>query len=308
MSHKVIQGALASAVADAGTFDVAYPSRDLPEVGKYNEGDFHLGVQHKLVMNGKELKFPENFGVTIDGTDITITNKTGATWPADSDWYLEMQRPGKAAYRDGVTGARINRVGRSDVFVINLGAPDAIDDNGIAEAQNLAAAGDLTLNGALVSDGVAVLDVPRNVIVDSGGADTAVLTVYGTDEYGVAMRESITLNGTTAVSGKKAFKTITRIAASAAISNGAFVGTGDVLGLPVFLPNVACVFREIADAAAATAGTLVAGDVAAGASTATTADVRGTYDPNSACNGEINFTLFAVLPDPGYLGKPQFNG
>lgn len=308
MTHKVIQGTLASSVADAGTFDVSYPDREAPESGKYNEGDFHLGVHHRLVMAGETLNYPKDFGVTIDATDITITNKTGKTWAANSAFYLEMQQAGKNVYRDDVTGQRVNRARRSDTFVINLGTPDALDADGICAAQNIAAAGDLTINGALASGGVVTLDVPRNVIADSGGVDTAVLTVYGTDEYGNDMAESITLNGTTAVPGKKAFKTITRVAASAAIANSAFLGTGDVLGLPVFLPSIGCVLKELQDAAVATAGTPLAGDATAGGATATTGDVRGTYDPNAACNGEINFSLIVALPDPGYIGTPQYAG
>jgi len=305
MSHIVIQGTLASSVADAATFAVSYPDRIAPETGKYCEGDFHLGVNHKLVMAGNELLSPADFSVAVDGTNITITNKSGATWPANSGYYLEMQQAGKNVYRDDVTGLRVNRARRADTFLINLGTPDTLDANGICEAQNIGAAGDLTINGALASGGTVTLDVPRNVIADSGGADTAVLTVYGTDEYGVSMSEAITLNGTTAVSGKKAFKTITRVAASAAIANSAFLGTGDVLGLPVFLPSIGCILSELQDAAVATAGTPLAGDLTSGGATTTTGDVRGTYDPNSACNGEINFSLIVSLPDPGYLGTAQ---
>ena len=61
---------------------------------------------------------------------------------------------------------------------------------------------------------MATLDVPRNIVVDSGGVDTAVLTFTGTDEYGNTVVESITLNGTTAVAGKKAFKTVTGVSSS----------------------------------------------------------------------------------------------
>ena len=304
MSHIVIQGTLASSVADSATFAVSYPDREGPETGKYCEGDFHLGVNHKLVMAGNELSAPKDFTVTINATNITITNITGATWPTNSVFYLEMQQAGKNVYRDDVTGLRVNRTRRNDTFIINLGSPDVMDPNGICEAQNIGAAGDLTINGALASGGVVTLDVPRNVTVDSGGADDAVLTVHGFDEYGVAMSEAITLNGTTEVVGKKAFKTITRVAASKAIANSAFVGNGKVLGLPVFVPHLSCVLAQLQDAAAASAGTTVAG-LSSGKSTTTTADVRGTYTPAATLDGEINLSLVVSLPDPGYLGTTQ---
>jgi len=53
-------------------------------------------------------------------------------------------------------------------------------------------------------------------------------------------------------------------------------------------------------------GTLTAG--VASAATATTGDVRGTYDPDTACDGETSFALLAILPDPANRGVPQYDG
>ena len=39
--------------------------------------------------------------------------------------------------------------------------------------------------------------------------------------------------------------------------------------------------------------------------TLTTADVRGTYKPNSATNGSLGFVLIAALLDPNDVGVPQ---
>lgn len=295
MSHIVIQGVLASAVANAGTFTASYPNRLSPETGKLNEGDFHLGVNHKLVMNGKELLAPLSFTVAMDGTNITVTNGSGASWPAGSTYYLELQTAGKRVFRDDVTGARLNRMGRSDVFVINLGTPDTLDADGICASQSVTASVAALLNGAVG----ATLDVPRNVV--AAWTNTAVITVTGKDEYGNTMSES-SASGTS-LTGKKAFKTITGVTFSADVT-GATVGTGDVLGLPVFLPHIGCILKELQDAAVASAGTPLAG-LSTAKSTTTTADVRGTYDPSAACNGEINFSLIVALPDPGYLGTAQ---
>ena len=57
---------------------------------------------------------------------------------------------------------------------VTVGPLDAADDNGIAQSQTTAGAADLTLNGALVSGGVATFDSPRQVIITSGGNDTGV--------------------------------------------------------------------------------------------------------------------------------------
>jgi len=86
------------------------------------------------------------------------------------------------------------------------------------------------------------------------------------------------------------------------------IGFGDVLGLPVFLPSAAFINAELQDGVAASAGTVVAGLSPATVSTATTADVRGTYDPNAACDGSKVFELLVNLSDPTHRGNPQYDG
>jgi hypothetical protein len=171
--------------------------------------------------------------------------------------------------------------------------PVALDADGICAQQTLAAAGNALLNGALASGGTVTLDVPRNVIVDAAGAATAVLTVTGTDVYGIPMSEAITLNGTTAVAGKKAFKTITRIAASAAATDF-FVGTGDVFGLPIDA-NTRNYVLTAWNGAFVTTGTFVAAD--ATTATTTTGDVRGTFAPADAADGTKRLTLWVFVFD-----------
>lgn len=53
-------------------------------------------------------------------------------------------------------------------------------------------------------------------------------------------------------------------------------------------------------------GTFVAGDESA--PTATTGDVRGTYDPTAAAAVGVVFGLFVAVPDPTYLGCTQYAG
>lgn len=307
MSFITIRGVLASDVADAGTFTVNYPNALPPEQARAtDEGDFYNAVQHSIVIGQNDAyEFPQKLDITLGTSSITVTNKSGTTWPAGQAFVLTLQMPGKSPYAGDGSGVRIARACRSLQMWINLGAPDALVTNGVMAAQNRTNAGAMVVNGTLAANGVAVLDRPRNVIVDSGGADTATLTFTGTDEYGQTMSEAITLNGTTAVPGKKAFKTITAISTSAATTNTPFVGTGDVLGLPVHLPQLGMIVKELENGTNATAGTAVAGLRTGGGSTTTTADVRGTYDPNSACDGDKVFQVLLSLPDPGYLGPPQ---
>lgn len=53
-------------------------------------------------------------------------------------------------------------------------------------------------------------------------------------------------------------------------------------------------------------GTFVAG--VSSAATATTGDVRGTYDPTAACDGALSFDLLVASADPKYLGVDQYDG
>jgi hypothetical protein len=180
----------------------------------------------------------------------------------------------------------------SPINVYNV-VPAALDADGICAQQTLAAAGNALINGALASGGTVTLDVPRNVIVDAAGAATAVLTVTGTDVYGIPMSEAITLNGTTAVAGKKAFKTITSIAASAAATDF-FVGTGDVFGLPI-RANSRNYVQTAWNGAFVTTGTFAAAD--ATAATTTTGDVRGTFAPADAADATKRLTLWVFVLD-----------
>ena len=185
----------------------------------------------------------------------------------------------------------------SPVYLYDI-VPVALDADGIAAAQAVAAAGDLTLNGALASSGTVTLDVPRTVEIDSSNAGntTQTATVYGTDVYGNAMTETIAFNGTTAVAGQKAFKTVTRVAISAALTGNANVGTTDVFGLPYRVDSRNYCLTAW-NGAFVTTGTFAAADTTSPA-TATTNDVRGTYAVPDAADGTKRLTLWMYIEDP----------
>jgi hypothetical protein len=299
MSFDIVETTLSAAVATNGTFTVGYPT------GK-GAGDYALSHKHKMAALQTIYVAPVDFTVAFT-TVITVTYKGTTTLPIGTQVRVQLD----TALADS-NAAEQQVIPESIIFpcmaLIDLGCPDALDADGICASQSASGAHTLTLDGALVQAGVAILDVPRNVIVDSGGADTAVLTITGTDVFGATVVEALTLNGATAVAGKKAFKTITRITSSATISNGAFVGTGDVLGLPVYVGAAGQVFGDFEDGVydSSIDGTLAVGVLTV--ASATTGDVRGTYDPGVACDGAVNFKLLAVLPDPTNRGVPQYAG
>lgn len=102
--------------------------------------------------------------------------------------------------------------------------------NGIALSQAVAGAGALTLNGSLVTGGVAIMDVARRIIIASAGADSAVIfTVKGTSRDGNVQTETITGVATpTPVQSVLDYKTVTSITASGATAGNITAGTNGV--------------------------------------------------------------------------------
>lgn len=281
----VIEVVLTSAVANAATFAATYPANRT--AGSYAR------TGHEVMAAGARLVFPADFTISFGATSATITNATGATIPAGTV-RVGLKRSGSK-----IPAKEIDRARDADVVMVVLGTPITADADGVCASQAGTAATAMTINGALASGGVATFDVPRNVVAAWTG--TATLTVVGTDEYGETVTE--TSGSGTSMTGAKAFKTITSVTPSANIT-GATVGSGVVLGLPIFLEGTGHVVRELQDGAAATAGTTVAG-VTTEAS-ATTGDVRGTYSPNSAPNGSRTYKLAILTEDKSNVGIPQF--
>jgi hypothetical protein len=188
----------------------------------------------------------------------------------------------------------VGPLGRTYIFDA---VPATKSATAVCAAQAAAGAGGLTINGASASGGVATFDYARAVNVDTSdtGNTTQTITVTGTDYWGQAQTETIACNGTTAVAGKKAFKTITGVTVSAAITGTIFVGNEDIFGLPYRVTDAGYLFRLGWAGALAndTSGTFVAADTAT--ATATTGDVRGTFAPSSAANGTRRLVIGIAL-------------
>jgi len=129
------------------------------------------------------------------------------------------------------------------------------------------------------------------------GVAPVTVTVSGFDVYGQAMSEAITSSAavSTAVSGLKAFYLITSVSVSGATGTALTVGTTNVLGCPVRVPNIGYVASvKSNNTLAQDTGTFVAADTAT--ATTTTGDVRGTYTPATASNGLVRTVVGILLP------------
>lgn len=101
----------------------------------------------------------------------------------------------------------------------------ALDRDAVATAQQLLAAGDLVLDGAATSGGVATFTTQRVVGIYSAGDLSAItFTVYGTDEQGFSISQAIAGPNNSTVSTTLNFYTVTRVAANAAVGSDVEVG------------------------------------------------------------------------------------
>lgn len=302
MGRAVSKVILSAAVATGGTFTVGYPDG-------YNGGHFTGGVRHVITSSYGTMYAPDDFTVSFANALATVTYNGATTLAKGTEVWVEFDEPGRS--RDELVNfSPPGFMYPAPLYLINLGSPIAADPDGIATAQLFGAAGGFTLDGATVSGGVASADVPRNVTltVATSNHSARTVTVTGTRAGDVVVEEITGPNNST-VQGKKAFDTVTSVAVDGAVAtNGISVGWGDKLGLPVHVPSTKCVIAEMEDLASVTAGTTVAGLGAGTKSTATTGDTRGTYDPNSPCNGTKAFMLLVALPHPDYQGNTQYAG
>lgn len=124
----------------------------------------------------------------------------------------------------------------------------AATTNGIVTATTPANGVDLTLNGSLVSGGIATPTYPTQVSFGStSNLSTVVFTVYGTDVNNNPLAEIIAGPNNTTVTGTQTFKTVNRIAVATATTfttqtvvagtASVGIGTGPWWPLDIYTPN-----------------------------------------------------------------------
>lgn len=325
----IVETTLSADVAASGTFTVSYP--DGRSAGSYG-GTY----AHKMGALQSIYESPTDFTVSFDATVITVTwGSSETTLPAGTDVVLQFDRLGVDNNEPDRAVLPSDKIQRAGYAIIDLGSPITADTDNMVKAATsteLPNAETVTYTpdtaGTTPTDGVGPvvvvggvnyweMDVPRNVSVAVTHASSIVamtVTVTGLDEYGETVVEdiAITATGTSKTgAGKKAFKHVRSIAftsASNAEANTANAGFADVLGLPVFLSDATHIVADMEDNVIDLSidGTAVAG--VSSVATATTGDVRGTYDPGAAADGAVGFKVIALLPDPTQLGVAQYGG
>ena len=113
---------------------------------------------------------------------------------------------------------------------VTAGSLAAADDNGI-HLTSTPTAGAVSLDGALVTGGVAYLGSPRRVLVTTAGADAGkTMTITGTDANGNIQVDTVTLPSASTVYTSLDFLTVTGITISATAAGAIIVGTNGIGG------------------------------------------------------------------------------
>lgn len=156
-------------------------------------------------------------------------------------------------------------------------------------------AGNTSAAAASVSTFVAQPDLPRNLVVTPGGttADVAAcdVTITGKNIYGSTISENYTFaaNQTTAVTGSKAFRTVTSVSFPAACEDSPYgaswsVGYGEKIGLKNCLDNAGDIVKSLLNGAKeATEPTMAADNDEV---------EKNTADFNGTMNGSNDFVLY----------------
>ena len=215
-----------------------------------------------------------------------------------------------AAHMGGATPDGRRGVIISHLVKVDFGAVAAADPDGIL---NDASATDSVQSYAVADFEVAanggVLDVARNITAVGTAGSNHVVTVTGADNYGQTIVENLTLNGTNAIAGKKAFKTVTAVSVAAGAAGDTFdLGWGDILGLPYKLATVDGIVSAAADGSVEDV-TIAVADT--NTPTATTGDVRGTVDFTQAADGSLRLSVLMAVDassKENAYGLAQFAG
>lgn len=115
-----------------------------------------------------------------------------------------------------------------------------VDADGIAQAQAVAGAGNLTLNGALISGGVWTVTGQggQQVTIASAGNDSGItFTVNGLDQDGKTVAEVVTGANAGNATSSAYFKKVTSIAASAAAAGNVSAGLLGTATTPTYILN-----------------------------------------------------------------------
>lgn len=296
MAYAAVNFILEQSVPSGSSISVPYPP------GK-NEASFFSAMNHNATIESNFYRCPRDFIIDTQPDRIVFTWRGSFTIPAGTLINLQLEEPCGDFYRDLRNGITVLNMCHSQLFLINLSTPEKPHPEYIVKSNAITATKSLPLVNQWLS-------VARNLTIHSQDDNAhCSFTIEGEDLYGRPMVESIRGPASGVSAGKKSFTRILRVTPSHPCNGMISIGTGDRLGLPVFLPGPAFVMREIVNGEEVKGGMIVRGETDM-VSTATTGDRRGTYTPPQGVemNGRNTIQLLVSLPNPSNIGSTDYAG
>lgn len=131
----------------------------------------------------------------------------------------------------------------------------AADADSIVSAQSLSVSGAITLDGVLVSNGVAVLTVPAVLTATNAASETINFVVTGTGPAGQSQVETLALTASGTVTGSLSFATVTGIVSDAPADGTISIGNG-VSGYTSWIPLDIYTPNQVTNISGKTSGTV----------------------------------------------------
>jgi len=286
---------------------------------------------NNVVTAGLALDFGMTAGTTFTSSTVTLSTTTGigtgvvpvqfAGQTVNKNQIVQLQttnhvqpelmfQPGQwiivaNAGNAGGTAPLVTQVQAIDYtnhyLYVTTAAQSAVTNGGIANANAYGSNPGIAF-WPYQQDGATILFDPRQGLsrvlsyVSSSVSDTtATITVSGWDTYGTPMTETATLNGTTAVAGKKAFKFIKSVVTGVAtlvgnVSVGTQATANGVVGLNLRTDAFSYTTIVVNDTFVTANTGFTKADLTYPA-TATSGDVRGTYALQTSANGSTRVMI-----------------
>jgi hypothetical protein len=131
----------------------------------------------------------------------------------------------------------------------------AADADSIVSAQSLSVSGAITLDGVLVSNGVATLTVPAVLVAFSEASSSINFVVTGTGPAGQSQTETLAVTASGTVTGSLSFATVTSVVADAAAAATISIGNG-IPGYTAWIPLDIYTPNQVTNISAKTSGTV----------------------------------------------------
>ena len=293
MPHSVINIVLKEALNPGDTLMLSYPE------GKTHDR-FYGSSQHTLSFDAIFFRAPTDFSVIFHKDAIEITWQRNQTIPAQTLTTIQLDEPMSADYVDDKTGQRVHNMFKSQLFVVDLKRPLPTNPERYVRLTTAEAGAQFPITAEPNRT------MCNTVVACHADARKCTFVIHGLDLYNRPLTEHIPGVQADIAEGNKAFQRVYHIELRGDPGGAISVGTGDKLGLPVFLPGSGFLLRYMVNGRGLTGGIIIPGY--SGPPGPDTGDVRGTFTPpeDIALDGLNHFKLMCSLFNPSHTGQLDY--